>query len=421
MSKNKLTDYVNFPLQICKKGGEWTLVGFVDMGRDLADLECVLHGREAKKLATHVLQLTFAGFSGFRWPVAYFGTRTASAYQLHSIFWQAIDILGQYGFSIDYCNLDGATTNRAFMKMLISQEQLSRNDFTVTDIFDPMHKIVIIQDIKHVFKKMRNSMYSSKLENKEKDESLSARYILLDGKPVVWNTVEEACKYNYKFGIRIHPKLSHEAVYLTSANKMRNALAEQVLHRNMLKLLKAYKASSGDDHGTTGMIKLVEYTSKLVDIFSDMRHIKTLNDQRISCVKECATFFCEWEREVLQNKDIAKKSKYRYLFTEQTLEDIRSSLYGFVSLCELTLAKNIDIVPGLLNSDIIENLFCQQRGICHGSNTNPTLLQYGPAINAIILSQCSVSKKNNTGSGAQYFKALVPGKLKKNKGKMPRL
>lgn len=393
------------------------------MGEDVDSLDTFIRRKQHRKLATHVLQLTFSGFSGFRWPVAYFGTSTANAYQIHSIFWQAVDILGQYGFVVDYCNLDGAATNRAFLKMLISQEQQLANDFSVTDSYDPNHEIIIMQDIKHVLKKIRNSILSSRIANKNKTDIVSSRYILLDDKPIVWDTFELAAKFNIKFRIRIHHKLSNDAIYLTSTNKMRNALAEQVLGKDMLNLLKAYMDSINPDrpcaHDLSGMITLLEHTSKLVDIFHDMRPITTTDDTRIADIQQCATFFIEWQANILENTEINKKNKYRHLFTEQTLEDIRSALFGFLQLCHSALTLKIAIIPALINSDIIENLFCQQRGICNGLNTNPTLLQYGPALNAIILSQCTVSKKSNSGTKAHFFRAHVPGTLVKKQGRHP--
>ena len=73
----------------------------------------------------------------------------------------------------------------------------------------------------------------------------------------------------------------------------------------------------------------------------------------------------------------------------------------YVEGCNSTLLLKLEhgnsINPGYLNSDLVENLFCQQRGIRNGLNTNPTLLQYGPSNIAIILGQCSVSNKSNSG------------------------
>ena len=382
------------------------------MGRDIEQLDYVTHKPQQKKLATHVLQLTFTGFGGFRWPVAYFGTATANAYHIHSIFWEAIDILGQYGFTVDYCNLDGATTNRAFMKMLLPKDYQICNDFSASDVFDTSHKVVIMQDVKHVIKKIRNSIFSSKLANKYKTD-ISSRYILMDGKPIVWDTFEAAAKYNIKFGIRIHNKLSNESINLTPTSKMRNGLAENVLDNNMLNLVSAYRDTNEADYDLSGMINLLQHTSKLIKIFHDTRPICSMEDERVKDVHECAMFFSDWQARTLQDSTICQKQKYRHMFTEQTLSDTKSALFGFLQLCQNISDLKSSLIPNIINSDIIENLFCQQRGICHGLNSNPTLLQYGPGINSIILGQCTVSKKSNSGSKAKYFRAQIPGRLVK--------
>ena len=82
--------------------------------------------------------------------------------------------------------------------------------------------------------------------------------------------------------------------------------------------------------------------------------------------------------------------------TQECREDIDSSLGGFLSICSQVLPE-CPIIPGYINSDVVENFFCQQRGVCHGLNTNPTVLQYGPAVNATIIGQKTVSRKSNAG------------------------
>ncbi|MDH5640772.1 MAG: hypothetical protein OEY28_05725 [Nitrospira sp.] len=86
--------------------------------------------------------------------------------------------------------------------------------------------------------------------------------------------------------------------------------------------------------------------------------------------------------------------------SKQTREDLKSCLIGFQELCKNVLknTKSI-IIPSRINSDVIENFFCQQRGIKNGNNTNPTVFQYLKNINSIIIGQSSVSKSSNTGTG----------------------
>lgn len=83
----------------------------------------------------------------------------------------------------------------------------------------------------------------------------------------------------------------------------------------------------------------------------------------------------------------------------------------------MCLGKGNSITPAFFNSDLIENHFCQQRGVCNGQNTNPTIKQYGPSNNAIILGQCTVSAKRNSTTKAAYYKATTPCPLNKQQTK----
>jgi hypothetical protein len=50
---------------------------------------------------------------------------------------------------------------------------------------------------------------------------------------------------------------------------------------------------------------------------------------------------------------------------------------------------------GDANSDIIENVFCQQRELYNGNNTNPTYLNYCRTMNTVILGQTTISRRSN--------------------------
>ena len=74
------------------------------------------------------------------------------------------------------------------------------------------------------------------------------------------------------------------------------------------------------------------------------------------------------------------------------------------------------IITKKINSDVIENIFCQQRGVCNGNNTNPTYYQYLNNINTIILGQQSVSKSANAASSScEPFIFNVPRPLNPRK------
>lgn len=225
--------------------------------------------------------------------------------------------------------------------------------------------------------------------------------------------LQAAYEYNKRFGIRIHRYLTQDHVYLDNASKMRNRLAEQVLSTDMLHLVKALR-DSGEylDHSLDSLIELLENTGNVVSVFSDKRPISSVQDTRLTSISDNLSFFNAWEGQVLNNDTLSKADKFRTLFTEETRDDVNSSLNGFLQISSFAIAEGIAVTPAFVNSDPIENHFCQQRGIANGLNTNPTLLQYGHSINAIILGQCSVSKKSNSGVRAQHYKATVPCSLR---------
>ena len=66
------------------------------------------------QMTTHAVQFVYQGFGGFRWPIGYFSTATATAHQIFFTFWQAVDLLTEYDFNVHYCMLDGASLNRSF-------------------------------------------------------------------------------------------------------------------------------------------------------------------------------------------------------------------------------------------------------------------------------------------------------------------
>lgn len=96
--------------------------------------------------------------------------------------------------------------------------------------------------------------------------------------------------------------------------------------------------------------------------------------------------------------------------------DLASMLVGFRQLSDI-VSNNFPgsgMVPARTNSNIIENVFCQQRGR-NGQNDNPNYEQYCSTMNGIILGQRTTTKKSNTGSvdSLSFFTPtrLVPKKL----------
>jgi hypothetical protein len=397
-------------LIIERNGDMWHLVGVVDMGETNNNIDIICQGRKTVRLASHALQFVFHGLSGFRWPVVYFGSYTATAHQLYTSFWDCVDQLDNHGFTVDYIMADGASTNRSFTSMLFPGKPRDM-DYEFSDVFRE-HRISAIQDIMHVLKKTRNNIEASKADNKTKN----GRYLVLNDKSIIWEHWEECFRYNIQNGFAIHSKLTDEHIVLTPASKMRNQLAIQVLNKDMLYLMKAYQATLCEPERLASSVLLLEQTSKMVEIFSDRnRPLSSMDDTRFLTLADILHFFNSWETEI--EKSVMYISK-KNLITWETRDDINSSLKGFVTLCQRMIGKGNSINPGFMNSDLVENLFGQQRGIRNGLNTNPTLSQYGPANTAIILGQCSVSNKSNSGTTTSYYSASTPCALNPGRNKI---
>ena len=92
----------------------------------------------------------------------------------------------------------------------------------------------------------------------------------------------------------------------------------------------------------------------------------------------------------VKKKKLSPSEQEKCLMSSQTREDLNSCIIGFNNLCKTTLESHrnsIVHVPACIKSYVIENIFCQQRGIINRNNTNPTFYQYVKNIYAIIIGQ----------------------------------
>ena len=157
---------------------------------------------------------------------------------------------------------------------------------------------------------------------------------------------------------------------------------------------------------------LLSMSAILVENFTDLRPIRSLSDQRMLDNQKVLDYLVEWRNQ----KDVNPRTNF---ITRESYEDLVSMLTGFQKLVEIKLHLHPVgyIVPGRVNTDVVENFFCSQRGI-NGANNNPSYLQYTKGINTILISRKIISTKSNAGgtvvlSGALPFK-IHSGKSFKN-------
>ena len=253
--------------------------------------------------------------------------------------------------------MDGSSNNRQFTRLLIDPTSARLTMYTTINPYKLGSKFAVIQDCKHVFKKIRNSLLSSSPTGK--------RQILLNGSPIFWQFFQEAYMYNIKREFRYFKALTREHVFLNSQAKMRNHLATDILGTDMLNLMQHFKESLRDEGDKLdSLITLLEVTSSLVTFFSNTKlKISDTSHIAIAQLMQNLTFFHTWESQFETPKE-----KFKHLITKETRQDIDSCIYGFIALLNVAQKLKISLIPGYINSDLIENWFCQHRGLRNGFN-----------------------------------------------------
>ena len=384
-------------LQIVKRGCKWTLVGSLDLGPIVNSLDKITHEDKNSKLATHCFQYLYVSFNGFRWPVAYFGSDNVNGHSIYLTLWPLVDQLSSFGFNIHGAIMDGSSNNRQFAHLLIDPNSARICIYTTTNLYKLGATFSVIQDCKHVFKKIRNSLLASTPTGK--------RQIVLNGQNIFWNHFQEVYLFNVKREFRYFNGLTREHVYLSAQGKMHNHLATDVLGPKMLSLFRHYKDHLQENgEKLNGVIELLEVTSYLVQFFSNTNlKISHVSEPSVGHLMEKLTFFHDWQKQFKCPKD-----QQKHLITKETRQDIDACIYGFVNLLKVAQKLQISLIPGYINSDLIENWFCQHRGLRNGFNQNPTLCQIAGATNSNIITRSVVSSKGNTGGSGKMSKGVVP-------------
>ena len=357
-------------IQLQPKGAGLEVIGVVDFGEDGEGIHKQQKSSDKIQLATTALQFVFLGLNGFRFPFAYMLNKGLTCGQLCTIFWDIISTLQTYDFTISFTCMDGASTNRCFVNMICdSSSYLANNISSAMDA-----SIACIMDYSHAIKKIRNSLFAS---GKSECHKRQVQHKLGH---IYWENFVSAFQWDYNSHYcRIHRKLTSEHFELNSSLKVRNHLAEQVLNNDMLLLLKCFQKSLQNPESLDATIDLVSHTAPLVEIFRSHMPITSIHDARLDELRSILHYFEDWQEFCKEEKG-NHKSEQEIFITSECYQDLKSCIQGYISLCHMSVPQHA-IIPALVNSGVVENLFCIQRAIYNGPNTHPDAAHYRYILN----------------------------------------
>ncbi|KAL3847319.1 hypothetical protein ACJMK2_018234 [Sinanodonta woodiana] len=211
-------------------------------------------------------------------------------------------------------------------------------------------------------------------------------------------------------------------LYLYSAEKIQNHLAEEMLDSNNLFLMKSNQESLPDGSHHNSTIKLLENTSKMISIFRDHRPVKNIHDKLLQYWYDILQWFTNWRISANNDKNIAMGERSKCLLSIQCCDDVKSMLVTFSEICKKHLEEFPygGVVPSRFNTDVLENHFCQECGLHNGNATHPSYSTYCSTVKSVMLGQSlkSRGRKSNSGiAAAKPFTFYVNEPLTKRRKK----
>ena len=148
--------------------------------------------------------------------------------------------------------------------------------YIATDPYDDSVQVAMVEDCKHCFKKIRNSILSSSTSGK------TVRTLMWKSHLILWEYFERAYHFNNQTDLHLYKHLSRDHTYSKLHEKMQNHLAENVLNADMLNLFKVYQKTLHNPSKLNIVIALLEHTSVFVQIFSSVTSkIQSMYDDRL--------------------------------------------------------------------------------------------------------------------------------------------
>lgn len=198
-----------------------TYSGFIDHGQP--DPDC-------KELADHGLVFAFAPFADdYLQPIAVFASKgPTKGTVLSQLVLQCILKLEEAGVHIDGIVCDGATTNRTMWKNFGISGVLGHVTNSFEHPYDSSRRVFMLSDAPHLFKCIRNRLYSKMFH--------------IGGKFVSWSCYDALYVADVKHAAdaRVCPKLTYSHINPSNMLKMRVKLATQLFSESVARGLQFY-------------------------------------------------------------------------------------------------------------------------------------------------------------------------------------
>ena len=214
------------------------LIRFVDLGDVNLNYATL---QETNVIASHVLVFLLRSVvNPFKFSLANFATKNATASQIFPLFWKAVAIgETQCANKVVAATCDGASANHKFFRMhfgLTHDDELNVDTDVVYRriIFsEDTHYIYFISDAPHLLKTARNCLNNS-------GSGKGTRFMWNGGLFLIWNYINDIFLEDQECGLQLRPKITYEHVYLTPYSVMNMRLDAQVLSTTVSKVLSNY-------------------------------------------------------------------------------------------------------------------------------------------------------------------------------------
>ena len=215
------------------------LIAFVDLGDMNLNYATI---QETNATASHVLvSLLRSVVNPFKFSLANFETKNATAFQIFTLFWKPVAICEtQCAIEVVAATCDGASANSKFFRMhfgLTHDDELNADTdiFYLTIIFfsEDKHYIYFISDLPHLLKTVRICLNNS-------GSGKGTRFMWNGGLFLIWNHINDIFLEDKECGLQLLPKITYQHVYLTPYSVMNVRLAAQVLSATVSKVSSNY-------------------------------------------------------------------------------------------------------------------------------------------------------------------------------------